>query len=87
MLCYSMCMSEQRDPNRDQPLPEGNDTKPIHEIVADDLLERLAFGKAKYGQPLQAFNGRNALLDAYEEALDLAVYLKQRLVEEQGAGA
>lgn len=40
-------------------------------------------GIAKYGTPVQAFNGRSALWDAYEEVLDLAVYLKQRLEEEK----
>jgi len=27
------------------------------------------------------FNGRDALKDAYEEALDLAMYLKQAMIE------
>jgi hypothetical protein len=30
---------------------------------------------------LQAFNGRDALRDAYEEALDLACYLRQAIAE------
>lgn len=32
--------------------------------------------------PLQPFNGRDALVDAYQEAVDLAVYLRQRIEEE-----
>jgi len=75
-------MSDVRDPERDQRLPVPNDGIPIHDLVAHDLELRMHHGTIKYGTPLQAFNGRNALLDAYEEALDLAVYLKQRLVEE-----
>lgn len=74
-------MSTERDPNYDQPLPVGNDSTPIHTLVQADLAARLEMGTKKYGQPLQAHNGRNALLDAYEEALDLCVYLKQALVE------
>jgi hypothetical protein len=38
-------------------------------------------GIAKYGTPLQTFNGRDPLIDAYQEALDLAVYLKQAIME------
>ena len=38
-------------------------------------------GRERYGTPLQPHNGRDALQDAYEEALDLAAYLKQAIVE------
>lgn len=78
-------MSNERDPSRDQMLPVPNDTEAIHDLVAADLAERKAFGTRKYGTPLQAHNGRDALLDAYEEALDLCVYLKQAMVERDGA--
>lgn len=76
-------MSAERDPERDQQLPEANDSVPIQMQVMGDLHERMEFGARKYGTPLQANNGRNALQDAYEEVLDLACYLKQRLVEEE----
>lgn len=49
--------------------------------VIKDMHARRAFGKRKYGTPLQAYNGRDPLQDAYEEALDLCVYLKQALEE------
>ena len=39
---------------------------------------------AKYGCGLRAFNGRNALIDALQEALDLVVYLEQARVEARG---
>lgn len=54
----------------------------IHDLVAADLAARKAIGTERYGTPLQAHNGRNPLLDAYEELLDLLCYFKQRLVEE-----
>lgn len=57
----------------------------IHELVMADLQRRMDIGTERYGTPLQAHNGRNPLLDAYEELLDLLCYFKQRLVEE-GAG-
>lgn len=76
-------MSEIRDPETDQQLPVGNGNYVIHDLVAGDILDRLGVGVRKYGTPLQAGNGRNALQDAYEEALDLAVYLKQALEEKR----
>ena len=47
------------------------------------MYERDRVGRARYGMPLRAGNGRDALVDAYQEALDLAVYLRQA-VEERG---
>lgn len=54
------------------------------QLVKKDMLRRNAFGIAKYGKPLQANNGRDALKDAYEEALDLCVYLRQAIYERDG---
>jgi len=34
-----------------------------------------------YGKELKTFDGRDSLLDAYEEALDMAVYLKKARME------
>lgn len=42
---------------------------------------RVRKGEAQYGEPLTTHNGRDALLDAYEEAMDLALYLKKALME------
>jgi hypothetical protein len=64
-----------------QALPIINDEPFIHDLVKDDLESRKQLGAKRYGTPLQAHNGRSALRDAYEEALDLAVYLKQALME------
>jgi hypothetical protein len=58
----------------------------IQAMVIMDMQERMKFGIEKYGKPVTPNNGRNALKDAYEEVLDLAVYLKQRLVEEGNNG-
>lgn len=65
----------------EQPNPTPNDNPAIVDLVLADLVERKAEGVRRYGVPLQAFNGRCALQDAYEEALDLAVYLRQVLEE------
>lgn len=45
------------------------------------MKNRDQMGRKKYGTPLQPNNGRDALQDAYEEALDLAVYLRQAIYE------
>lgn len=50
-------------------------------LVQEDIEKRIDFGEKEYGERLTTFNGRNALQDAYEEVLDLAVYLKQELME------
>lgn len=49
--------------------------------VMADMAARIAKGADEYGEPLTTFNGRDALQDSYEEALDLALYLKQALME------
>lgn len=61
----------------------GDDDPVLVQIVAD-LAARKAVGLKRYGQPLQAFNGRDPILDAYEEALDMSVYLRQALWEAAG---
>jgi hypothetical protein len=48
-------------------------------LIAQDMRERDAAGRAKYGMPLTADNGRDHLVDAYQEALDCAVYLRALL--------
>ncbi len=52
--------------------------------VIADMHERDGVGRGRYGVPLQAHNGRDALKDAYAEVLDLAVYLRQVLYERNG---
>lgn len=64
-----------------QPDPIQNEGQAIWHLVIADMKARDALGRQRYGTPLQAFNGRDALQDAYEEALDLAVYLRQAIEE------
>ncbi len=65
----------------EQPMPTPNGTTPIWELVKADMDERDRLGIERYGTTLQANNGRDSLLDAYHEALDLCVYLRQHMVE------
>lgn len=63
-----------------RPAGKGRD---VTELVKEDLDSRADAGEAKYGERLKAHNGRNALWDAYQEALDLAQYLRQLIKEEE----
>lgn len=53
----------------------------IYKLVESDMKARVEFGKRKYGTVLQSHNGRDALWDAYQEALDLVMYLRQAIAE------
>lgn len=64
--------------------PRHADMPIIHNLVQDDLMGRLKIGIETYKRPLKAFNDRDALRDAYEEALDLACYLRQAMYERDG---
>ncbi len=55
----------------EQPVPVANNNPHINDLVCVDLRYRKQEGIKKYGTPLQAGNGRDALQDAYEEALDM----------------
>lgn len=66
---------------KNQPNPIPNNSIPIVDLVIQDMEERKRIGKERYGVFLQAHNGREAIRDAYEEALDLAIYLRQVLEE------
>jgi polyhydroxyalkanoate synthesis regulator phasin len=61
--------------------PIPNNSRPIWELVIEDMQARDEFGWAKYKTPLQAGNGRDSLQDAYEECLDLCVYLRKEIEE------
>lgn len=68
----------------EQPDPQPNEHPPAWELVLADMHERDRIGRRKYRTPLQPHNGRDALRDAYEEALDLAVYLRTAIYERDG---
>ena len=65
-----------------QPMPTPGEHLVFPEVI-NDLEGRMKQGVETYGTPLETNNGRDALLDAYHEALDLAVYLKQALMERE----
>ena len=64
-----------------QPDPKPSAHPAVWPMVAGDMSRRYLEGRKRYGTPLRPFNGRDALKDAYEEALDLVVYLRQAIYE------
>jgi hypothetical protein len=76
-----------------QPDPVKNNHHPVIEVVresldydhpiVDDLNKRALLGKERYGVFLQPFNGRDALTDLYEEALDAVMYSAQLAIEKK----
>jgi hypothetical protein len=67
-----------------QPTPVKNDLPAVKDLVVTDISERAEFGLKKYGTYLQPNNGRDFLIDAYQEALDLVHYLRGLIYERDG---
>ena len=59
---------------------------PVVRAVQADLAARSEIGMAKYGCTLERLTRRDALEHAYQEALDLANYLKRALMALDGEG-
>jgi hypothetical protein len=65
-----------------QPDPhEGKDS--VTDAVIQDFKERRDGGIKKYGLELKTHNGRDALIDCYQELTDSVLYLRQYLLEVQ----
>lgn len=73
--------SEEVTINRPQPKPIPNNQPAVWDLVIQDIKDRDRIGEEKYKTRLQPNNGRNFLKDAYEEALDLSVYLRGAIYE------
>jgi len=56
--------------------PTGDIQRQVWPLVVADMLSRNEEGKVKYNRYLQTDCPDNMLQHAYEEALDLTVYLK-----------
>jgi hypothetical protein len=65
-----------------QPPPTGDGQK-VADYVLKDIQERVDMGHKKYGTYLHTFNGRDPLWDAYQEAIDLVMYLRQVILEKE----
>ena len=65
----------------EQNMPKPNDSEPIFDLVIKDMEARKSLGFERYGAYLQAHNGRDALIDLYQELLDACVYIRQVIEE------
>lgn len=64
-----------------QPKPKKNNNPAAWDLVMQDIQKRDKFGESLYGTRLQPSNGRDTLLDLYEEMLDAVVYLRTLMFE------
>lgn len=67
-----------------EPMPTGNG-QPVLPHILKDFNARAQMGLLKYGTLLRIDNGRDCLMDAYQELLDLVMYTKQKLLERTSA--
>ncbi len=56
----------------------------VRQAIEAGIAARRELGLQKYGLPLMSYNGRDALQDAWEEALDLFSYCYQLELESDG---
>lgn len=69
---------------REQPVPQPSTAPKIVELILHDAMARADLGATRYGTYLRPRNGRDPLVDAYQELLDALVYLRQALYERDG---
>lgn len=75
--CWDLVIEDARALHHDQAAVEA---------TVKDMQDRDQVGLERYGTRLQPYNGRDSLVDAYQEALDLCVYLRTVLYELHEAG-
>ncbi len=68
----------------EQAPPVENAHPAVWPLVLDDMKARDGEGRRKYGVPLQPHNGRDTLVDLYQELLDAAVYTRTLIYERDG---
>jgi len=69
--------------NIKEPDPVKNEAPGVWGLVISDMMDRDRVGMKKYNTRSQPVNGRDPLWDAYQEALDLCVYLRQAIFEKE----
>jgi hypothetical protein len=67
-----------------QPKPTDNGGPNMHDLVIKDMQDRAEFGYSKYGQYLKSNDGRDTLIDTYQEILDAAQYIRKLIYERDG---
>lgn len=77
-------MTYQSTAGQHEPAPQPGKQN-VADLVMADIQDRVEAGLQKYGTKLQTHNGRDALMDAYQEAIDLVMYLRQAMAERDDA--
>ncbi|AUO78918.1 hypothetical protein FGG70_gp33 [Salinibacter phage M1EM-1] len=76
----ALCETGERVATSSEPTPNGEGDD-VAALVQKDIEARAQEGEDTYGERLTTHNGRDALVDAYQEVLDTAMYLRQELAE------
>lgn len=79
-----------RQLTEEQPPPDGGEgdlwdevIERIETVLLPAMQQRHDHGVEKYGQPVRRFNGRDALIDLFQELLDALVYTQQEISERE----
>jgi hypothetical protein len=75
--------ASQGRPEKDAASERAMSRESIFPLVHADLDSRNQLGWQRHAKPLLANDGRDSLREAYEEALDLAVYLRMAIAERE----
>jgi hypothetical protein len=67
-----------------EPAPNPSAAPAVWDLIQKDIAERDEFGRLKYGTRLRPHNGRDFLVDLYQELLDAIVYARGALFEKYG---
>lgn len=67
--------------SRSQPAPQPNESINVKDLVEQDFHERVQFGKVKYGTYLKVDDGRDPLVDLYQELWDAIMYTRKALYQ------
>lgn len=76
--------AEVKEFTSEQAEPTKGTSPAIWDLVITDMQSRDKIGMERYGDRLRADNGRDPLIDAYQELLDGAVYLRSELYKRYG---
>lgn len=79
-------MNERKVTDEQQPPKQEAEGRDCWLLVVKDMEERRRHGIDKYGVPVREDNGRDHLVDAYQEALDLCVYLRAEIERRSRTG-
>lgn len=76
-------------PAVEEEIKDLNNTSPFGPVywrqLKVDLIARGLQGEQRYGRPLETNNGRDALIDWYQEAIDGLMYAYQTVAENKGS--